>query len=97
MSSKENQINLNLEALNIEVIRSVLEHLDIKFKTSSGEEKIPSIEDVKSVAKYCMEMALKSEDGYFEVGGFESVVNNGFIEIKFVLTKANALGALLGQ
>lgn len=97
MSSKENQINLNLEALNVEAIRSVLEHLDIKFKTSSGEEKIPSIDEVKSVAKYCMEMAVKSEDGYFEIGGFESVVNNGFIEIKFVLTKANALGALLGQ
>lgn len=97
MSSKENQINLNLEALNVEAIRSVLEHLDIKFKTPSGEEKIPSIDEVKSVAKYCMEMAVKSEDGYFEIGGFESVVNNGFIEIKFVLTKANALGALLGQ
>lgn len=97
MSSKENQINLNLEALNIEAIRSVLEHLGIKFKTSSGEEKIPSIDEVKSVAKYCMEMAVKSEDGYFEIGGFESVVNNGFIEVKFVLTKANALGALLGQ
>ena len=97
MIGKEKQIELNLELLDFNTIQSVLNQMGVKYKTASGEEKSPSIDEIKSVAKHCMEMAFSSSDGYFELGGFEAAVVNGFVEIKFVISKSNVLGALLGK
>ena len=69
-----------------------MNHLNIKWTDiESKEKRIPSFEDVKNVARYCMEQAFKSNEKEFSIGGFEATVVSGIIEIKFVLTKGSPL------
>ncbi len=96
MTSQSEQIKLTLDELNIDAISSVLKHLGIKWKVpKTGEERIPTKDDISSVAEYCMREAFKSKDKRFEIGGFEAEVSEGIIEIKFVIARANPLSKLL--
>ena len=97
MTAKEEQIKLSLESLDVKTIHKVLSQNNIKWKDSdSGEKRIPTIAEIKTVAEHCMREAFKSENKSFSMGGFEADVTNGIVEIKFVLTKSNPLSNLLG-
>lgn len=92
MTAKKEQIEYALRELNIDAIQKTMSHLNIKWTDSSSEEKrVPSFDDVKNVARYCMEEAFKSIDKEFSIGGFEATIESGIVEIKFVLTKGSPL------
>lgn len=65
--------------------------LDLKYTLNDNRQVIPTKEQLVAVADYCIEMALKSEDGFFETGGFQTQVIEGMIELSFVLEKTNLL------
>jgi len=96
MKRVEEQINYNIQNLDVDLIHRVIKFLNIKWTDSkSGADKIPSKDDIISVASYCMRKAFQSEDKFFSIGGFESEVIQGVVEIKFILTKSNSLLKLL--
>lgn len=97
MIKKEEQIKLNLEILDVNFIHKVLSQNDIKWTNpENGDKRIPTIQEIETVAEHCMREACKSDKKYHTIGGFEAEVIDGLVEIKFVLTKANLLSKLLG-
>ncbi|MEK6828819.1 MAG: hypothetical protein AABY15_01745 [Nanoarchaeota archaeon] len=97
MTAKDEQIKINLEGLDIKMIHNILTQNNIKWVDSeSGEKRIPTIKEIKAVAEHCMREAFKSERKSFSMGGFESEVIDGIVEIRFVISKANPLSKLLG-
>jgi hypothetical protein len=90
MTKKEEQIEINIRLLDTKLIHDVLKHL-----ASAEGEQIPNVEDINKIAKHCMEKAFESEDGYFEIGGFEAEVKEGAVEIRYVIAKANPFQELL--
>lgn len=95
--SKEEQIKINLEDINLDLIQETMKFLDWTWKdSSSGEKRVPNNQELAIVARDCMESAWKSEDGISSIGAFEAEVIEGVIELRFVLTKSNPLSKLLG-
>jgi len=95
--SKKEQIEINLEDLDLKVIQKTMSHFGWTWKDSkTGERRVPDIKDISAIAKECMEKAWESENKIANIGGFEAIVENGVIEIRFILTKANPLSNLLG-
>lgn len=96
--SKEEQIKMNLEDINLSLIRKTMELLGWTWTDSgTGEKRVPTKQELAIVARECMENAWNSENGISCMGGFEAEVIQGVIEIKFVLTKSNPLSNLLGK
>jgi len=95
--SKEEQIKINLEDINLALIQKTMDFLGWTWKDSeTGHRRVPNKQELAAVARDCMEKAWKSEDGISCVGGFEAEVIEGAIEIRFVLAKSNPLSNLLG-
>lgn len=94
MKIKE-QINHNIKELDFNLIHNIIKILNIKWEDAdSGEKRIPTVNEIKNIAEYCMKKAFKSENGYFAIGGFEAEVVEGYVEIKYVLAKANPLKSI---
>jgi hypothetical protein len=95
--SKEEQIQINLEDLNLKLVHKVMKQLNWTWKDyKSNDRRVPSEEELAIVAKDCMDKAWNSEKSFSRIGGFEAEVIEGVIDIKFVLTQANPLSNLLG-
>ena len=96
MTPKLEQIRYTLDELNVELIQKVLANLGVKWTDSkTGEKRVPTADEIEAVAEHCMLEAFNSEDGTFEMGGFEAKVEGGIVEVKFVLAKSNPLSKLL--
>jgi len=95
--SKEEQIKIVLEDIDLDAIQKTMETMDWTWKDSStGERRVPNKQEISIVASDCMDKAWESENGYAKIGRFESEVIQGVLELRFVLTKANTLSTLLG-
>lgn len=96
LKSKNEQIKIVLENTNFNLINKTMKNLNWTWSDSeTGERRVPNIKELKMIAIDCIVKALKSEDGYAQIGNFECEVNKGAIELKFVLTRANPLSKLL--
>jgi hypothetical protein len=97
MIQKNEQIRLALESLDVNTIQSVLTFLDVKWRVvDSGENRVPTSDEIKIVAEHCMLKAFESDDYLFKMGGFEAEVVEGIVGIKYILTQSNPLSKLLG-
>lgn len=97
MIQKNEQIRLALETLDVNTIQSVLNYLGVKWRVvDSGENRVPTADEIKIVAEHCMLKAFESNDRIFRMGGFEAEVVEGIVGIKYILTQSNPLSTLLG-
>ena len=97
MIQKNEQIRLALETLDVDTIQSVLNYLDVKWRViDSGENRVPTVEEIKIVAEHCMLRAFESSDRIFKMGGFEAEVQEGIVSIKYILRQSSPLSTLLG-
>ncbi len=97
MIQKNEQIRLALEALDVNTIQSVLTYLGVRWRVvDSGENRVPTVEEITIVAEHCMLKAFESSDRIFKMGGFEAEVVEGVVGIKYILTQSNPLSTLLG-
>lgn len=95
--SKNEQIEIILEDIDLSAIQKTMEHLDLRWKDSStGERRVPNEQEIAIVARDCMDRAWNAESKIARIGRFESEVIEGVIELKFILTQANTLSNLLG-
>jgi len=95
--SKKEQIKINLEELDLDLIQKTMSNFGWTWKFSkTGERRVPNVNDIYNVAKACMERACESENQMATDGGFEATVENGAIEIRYILTQANLLYNSLG-
>lgn len=96
--SQQEQIEINLKALDFDIIHKTLESLGVTWKdTNTNERRVPTKKEISVIARECMQKAFENDTtGIASMGGFEAEVINGVVEIKFVLTSANPLSKLLG-
>lgn len=94
--SNNKQIKIVLNDTDFGLIHKAMKSLGWTWKDSeTGERRTPNVGELKIVAIDCIKKALKSKSNYAQIGGFECDVNQGIIELKFVLTRANPLSKLL--
>lgn len=97
MKSKDEQIKMILDDIDLDTIQKTMSHLNWTWKDSNtGGRRVPNKKELSLVAKDCMERAWNSENKIANIGGFEAIVENGVIEIKFIIAKSNPLAKLLG-
>jgi hypothetical protein len=95
--SKDEQIKINLEDLNLELIQKTMKNLGWTWRDSkTGERRVPNKQEIAIVAADCMNKAFQSDIGHARMGNFEAEVIQGVVEIKFIFTKASPLSKLLG-
>jgi len=95
--SKNEQIKMILDDIDLDTIQKTMSHLNWTWKDSNtGERRVPNTKEISIVAKDCMERAWNSEDKIANIGGFEAIVENGVIEVRFIIAKSNPLSNLLG-
>ena len=83
-----------MNCIDFERIQSVMKFLDWKWEDTEAKRKsVPTVEELKSVAMFCMNKAFESGDS-FKMGGFEAEAIEGIVSIKFVLDRANPLAEL---
>lgn len=94
---KQEQIKHIMSDFNFEKIHSVMKFLDWKWSYENGDKKIPTIDDLKSVAEHCLSQVSDSEDesSLFSAGGFEAEKIQNTLELRFILDKVNPLEKIL--
>lgn len=97
MNKVSEQIKINLDGLDLEKIHRVMKFLGWTWEDSESKEKsVPTIDELRNMAEFCMDKAWKSDDKLCNLGGFEAEVIEGLISIKFILERSNPLAKLLG-
>ena len=73
MSKKSEQISINMNCIDFERIQKVMKFLDWKWEDTEDKRKsVPTVEELKSVAMFCMNKAYMLETKSFSMGGFEA-------------------------
>ncbi len=94
---KNNQIDFVLNELRIDLIHKALVATNTKWKDQDGkEDRVPTENEIRVIAEFCIRQAFKSETGIFKIGGFEAEVIRDVVGIKFILTESNPLSKILG-
>jgi hypothetical protein len=91
------QKKLIISEFDFDKIQKTMNFLGLKYTVAENKESVPTKEQLIAVADYCIEMANKSDDGYFSIGGFEAEILNGIIELRFVLERVNLLKNIHGE
>lgn len=91
MTFRQEQIEENLNSLDFDMIRKVMEFLDWRWiDTKTNLRRIPEKEELRKMANICMNRALDA-NGVYSSGGFEAEAIDGIVEIRFILDRANIL------
>lgn len=94
------QKSIIMDSFDFVSVHEVFKHLGIKIKTDKPEKpSIPSLNTIKRIAEKCMDVVVNSDDDNVncEMCGFEAEKKENLVELRFVLVRVNALGALLGD
>lgn len=96
MTRQDEQIKLNLDNLDFGMIHRVMVAENITWRDSKlNKRRVPTINEIKVMAKHCMERAFDVEEGVFCMGGFEAELINGTMTIKFIIDKSDGLSPIL--
>ena len=96
---KEEQINIILNDFDFNKIHSVMKFLDWRYIYSGNTRKVPSQDDIRNIARTCLEKVAYSKDEIdnFALGGFVADKIENILELSFVIEKSNPLSHILGQ
>ncbi len=70
--------------------------LNWTWKDEDGNRTIPDLDELKSVAKFCLKEAYKRK-GNFAMGGFEADEEEGALELRFIVDRVNILPLLFND
>ncbi len=94
------QKSIIMDSFDFTSVQKVFKHLDIKIKTDKSEKpSIPTLSTIRMVAEKCLDVVINSSEDniHCELCGFEAEKKENLLELRFVLVRVNALGALLGD
>lgn len=84
---------------NFKDVHTTMTALNWTWKYENGEIKVPPIEDLKSMAEFCLNRVADSEDetASSAFGGFEADKVEETLELRFIVDRANPLSPMLNH
>jgi hypothetical protein len=67
-----------------------------KIKLSDGQEVIPTIENLITLATYCLNEASVNKKEAFSYSGFDAYFQNNVLELNYSLSRVNTLEVIFG-
>lgn len=96
---KQEQIQLIMDAFDFKKVHSVMTFLNIKWRYENGDIKIPTIDDLKGNALFCLNKVSDSKESNtsLNAGGLETIKVNGALGLKFNIEYVHPLYPLTNK
>ena len=94
-SEQKKIINRIIKEFNFSKVRNVMQHLDWKWAFSKSKNRIPTIAEMKNVARHLLERAANDSklSSYNACGGFEANKEDDYwFSLTFVVTEWSESG-----
>lgn len=90
------QLKSILSKFDFKKVEVVVHALNQTWVDEDGKKYTPSIDDLKSVAEYCLIQVIKNKDkeAVFSIGGFEALKIENQIELRFVVEQKNYISEM---
>jgi len=90
------QIDYIIARFDFKTVHEHLKQTRAKIKLSDGQEVIPTIENLITLATYCLTEASVNKKEAFSYSGFDAYFQNNVLELNYSLSRVNTLEVIFG-